>query len=244
MYSEINLLYTIMYHHFGKGNSNICMTERNEVIYKSIKQAILEHRLPPNTQLVEDALAESFGVSRTLVRQVLRRLSYEKLVKIIPNKGAFVACPTIEEAKQIFEIREVLEAAATRQACKNASKEELDQIEALIMQERNANLEDDAYESLRLSLNFHLKIAELTRNSYYQRYLEELTSLIYVIVSFYGAKKTFCGCDEHQELLSLIKEGKEDLAEKFMIGHLREVNKGINFNETFSHSLYDIFKKE
>lgn len=221
------------------------MQQKNEtVIYTSIKQAIIEHKLPPNTQLVEDVLAESFGVSRTLVRQALRRLSYEKLVKIIPHKGAFVACPTVEEAKQIFEIREVLEAAATRQACRNATEEQIEQIAALIRQERNANLKDDAFESLRLSLNFHLKIAELTHNSYYQRYLEELTSLIYVIVSFYGTKKIFCGCDEHEELLNLIKEGKEDLAEKFMIEHLREVNKGINFNETFSLSLGDIFKKE
>lgn len=216
--------------------------ENEDVIYRSVKDAILNRKLRPNTQLIEDALAESFGVSRTPVRQALRRLSYEKLVKLIPHKGAFVNCPTVEEAKKIEEIRLIIEAAAVRIACRIITEEQIKQMALMIKEEEAAHLAGDKFESLRLSLNFHLKIGEVTGNEYLHRYLEELTSLVYMIVTFYGNDKTFCGCGEHIKLLNLIAEGKEDLAEAFMVEHLQEVSTGINYDESFTTSLTDIFK--
>lgn len=217
-------------------------TRGNEqIIYDSIKQAVRQRKLRPNTQLVEDVLAESFKVSRTLVRQALRRLAYEGLVKIIPYKGAFVACPGIEEAKHIMEIRGALEAAAVRQTCRNITEEQIQELEAMVEEEHKAHLVGDKFNSLELSLGFHLKIAEFTGNSYYYRYLEELTSLVNIIVTFYGSEKTFCGCDDHLELVSLIRQREEDLAAKFMIDHLQEVVAGINLQEDFSTTIEELF---
>ena len=72
-------------------------------IYAELYNAILERRLSPKTKLGENLLAEHYGVSRTIVRQVLLRLSHDRLVKLEPNRGAFVASLSLEEAKQIYE---------------------------------------------------------------------------------------------------------------------------------------------
>src|SRR5690349_21506273 len=75
----------------------------DERIHSEIYSAIINHQLRPATPLQEDALATAFGVSRTLIRKVLQQLSHEKLVELIPNKGAIVARPSVEEARQVFE---------------------------------------------------------------------------------------------------------------------------------------------
>ena len=106
-------------------------------ICKEIKQAIMQRKLRPNTQLIEEVLAESFGVSRTLIRQALRRLAYEKIVRIVPNKGSFVACPTTEEAKEICEVRTALEVESTRLACQKITDEQITLIALLVEEEKS-----------------------------------------------------------------------------------------------------------
>jgi len=211
-------------------------------IYNEIKQAILQRRLRPNTQLVEDVLAESFGVSRTIIRQALRKLSYEKIVTIIPNKGAFVACPNAEAAKQIFAVREMLETGSTRLLCQTVTEGQISQIASIIEEEQKAFLARSKFNSLQLSLEFHLKIAEFTGNSYLYRYLEELASLVYVIVTFYGAEDLFCGSDEHSKILEAIKLRDDELAVKLTIKHFRKFDSMVFDNGTYP--LQEIFRKE
>jgi DNA-binding GntR family transcriptional regulator len=83
-------------------------------IVESITTAIVERRLMPGTKLAEQKLADIFGVSRTLVRQALNQLSRDRLVTLEPARGAFVAKPSVEEARQVFEVRAMLEAAMVR----------------------------------------------------------------------------------------------------------------------------------
>src|SRR5688572_23877304 len=85
------------------------------VIVEAITRAIVEHRLQPGTKLAEQKLADHFGVSRTLVRQALFQLTQNKLVKMEPARGAFVAAPTVEEARQVFHVRRMLETEMTRE---------------------------------------------------------------------------------------------------------------------------------
>ena len=73
-----------------------------ESIYTDLFDSILERRLPPTTKLGENLLAEHYGVSRTIVRQVLVRLAHDRLIDLEPNRGAFVASLTLEQAKQLY----------------------------------------------------------------------------------------------------------------------------------------------
>ncbi len=89
-------------------------TSTTSSIVESLTRAIVEHSLLPGTKLAEQKLADHFGVSRTLVRQALFQLSQNRLVPLEPARGAFVATPSVEEARQVFAVRRMLEAEMVR----------------------------------------------------------------------------------------------------------------------------------
>ncbi|MED4453080.1 GntR family transcriptional regulator [Metabacillus fastidiosus] len=221
------------------------MNRKELEIYKKIKQAIILQKLKPNTQLVEKELAESFDVSRTPIRNVLRRLQYERLVKIIEHKGAFVASSTIEEAKEVFEMRRILEVAAVRKACRLSTEEQIRELEKMVEEEQNTYQHVDYIEATQMAGEFHLKIAEMAGNSYFYQYLEDLISVTYIIISIYGRGQAEKGtCRHHLHIFDAIKKRDEDLAEKLCIEHLREIEDNLHFNEglEISTSLSEIFQ--
>ncbi|MGG3799625.1 DUF6788 family protein [Metabacillus fastidiosus] len=217
-----------------------------EEIYHKIRQAILFQKLRPNMQLVEEGIAEVFGVSRTPIRNVFRRLAHEKLVTIIPNKGTFIYCPTVNESKDICEARRVLEAVVVRKASNQLNEEQFQKLELFIEEECAAQIEADFFKRLRLTCDFHLSIAEMVGNPYYYRYLEELISLTFVIYSFYGPRETVCCSHEHIEILNAMKKRDENLAEHLMTTHLKHLESEFDFDNKHiiqeSNSLEDIFK--
>jgi DNA-binding GntR family transcriptional regulator len=222
------------------------MSQPNETeIYKKIKQAIIQQKLRPNMQLVEDVLAESFGVSRTPVRNVLRQLAYEKLVVIIPRKGTFVSCPTVEEAKEVFEMRRILEPTSIQKVCNHLSEEQISQLKSMIDEESAAHSKGDFLEAIKIAGNFHLEIARYTENSYYYRYLEELISLTYVILAYYGRSHLeHCNSNEHLDILNALQMRDGNVAKEIMLNHLTNMELSLDFNESTSDlkSLADIFK--
>src|SRR5437762_3485817 len=96
-----------------------------DVIYQRILGAILEHRLPPGTKLGEERLAAVFGVSRTQVRQALARLTHDRIVTLFANRGAFVSSPTVDEAREVFEARRLIEPDLIRRVAVTATTAEL-----------------------------------------------------------------------------------------------------------------------
>ena len=82
---------------------------QDDIVYAHIFEAILEQRLAPGTKLSEEALGEIFGVSRTIIRRALSRLAHESVVLLRPNRGAVVASPSVEEARQVFMARRLVE---------------------------------------------------------------------------------------------------------------------------------------
>ena len=89
---------------------------RHDAIYERIWMAIVDRSLPPGTKLTEDRLGELFGVSRTRIRQVLFQLAYEGVVTLEPNRGAFVAQPSVRDAREVFEARRVIECSVVARA--------------------------------------------------------------------------------------------------------------------------------
>ena len=90
-------------------NDQQLQRSRSHAVYSALKRAILEQALKPGVKLPEDAIGEQFGVSRTLVREALVRLSGEGLIDLRANKGASVAQPSLEEGRSIFAVRQALE---------------------------------------------------------------------------------------------------------------------------------------
>ena len=109
-----------------------------DAIHQRVWLAIVEHRLPPGTKLGEERLAKAFGVSRTQIRQVLERLAHDSIVTVQPNRGAFVSSPTVEEAREVFAARRLIEPDLIRQATKAAQKADIQRLRAHVAKESAA----------------------------------------------------------------------------------------------------------
>ena len=91
-------------------------------IYDEIHRAIAERRLEPGTKLAEESLADVFGVSRARIRKVLLLLAKEHVVKLEPNRGAFVWRPSVEEARNVLDARRAIELYLVKVAASNVTK--------------------------------------------------------------------------------------------------------------------------
>ena len=132
-----------------------------DAIHQRVLGAILEHRLPPGTKLGEERLASVFGVSRTQIRQALARLAHDRIVTVMPNRGAFVSSPTVEEAREVFAARRLIEPELVRQALRAGdAQRDIARLRAHVAQESAARAANDKRAIIRLSGEFHQLIAE------------------------------------------------------------------------------------
>jgi len=138
-------------------------------LYLSLKSAILEQRLPPGTRLREQQLAELFGVKRGRVRTALTRLVQDRLVQHRPNAGAQVACPDAREARDLFATRRLLEGAVAEGLAGKLTDSGVQALRRLLDEEREAYRQQRLHEGLRLSVRFHIELAELEQQFSEQR---------------------------------------------------------------------------
>ncbi|KDM92246.1 GntR family transcriptional regulator [Photobacterium galatheae] len=216
---------------------------QDDIVYGHIFDAILEQRLPPNTKLNEEALGEIFGVSRTIIRRALLRLSVEQIVKIRPNRGAVVAAPNVEEAKQVLKAREVLELAITELAVEHATSEQVATLRKLVEEEHAAFDQGDVGRGIRLSGEFHIQLATMANNPpllSFQRSIVSQTSLI--IALYEVGNRGQCSFDEHNQLLDAIEAGEKEKAVALMRNHLGHINAKLALDdEAISNDLHAVF---
>lgn len=205
-------------------------------MYERMISAILDHRLPPGTKLVEDKLASAFGVSRTRVRPLLVRLANEQVVTLIPNRGATIAQPSEQEAREVFEARRLIEPRLVELFIANADKADIKRLKACIDEEEAARLAGDLRRAIRLSGDFHLRIAERAGHQTLGRILRELTSRTSLILMAYSSaharereEATACGCREHRALLDAIRLRDASEAAKRMRDHLTRLESQLQF---------------
>lgn len=200
-------------------------------IVDALTRAIVEHRLQPGTKLAEQKLADHFGVSRTLVRQALFQLVQKHLVKMEPARGAFVAAPTVEEARQVFQVRRLLEAEMVREFLRNGTPAKLKALREHIAQEKAAMAAEDASERQQLLGDFHVRMAELTGNGVLAQILRDLVSRSSLITLMYQ-RDSFAAHsqEEHVELVKALAAKDEKRAVKLMDEHLRHVEESLAFD--------------
>ena len=206
-------------------------------IYERIVSAILDHRLPPGTKLVEDKLATAFGVSRTRIRPVLVRLANEQVVTLTPNRGAAIAEPTVQEAREVFEARRMIEPRLVELFITHASKSDIALLAAGIKAEEAARLAGDMRRAIRLAGDFHLLIAQVAAHQTLGRILRELVSRTSLILMTYSPshtsereEATACGCREHQALVDAIRLRDAREASRRMLEHLVRLESQLEFS--------------
>ncbi|RDE22871.1 GntR family transcriptional regulator [Motiliproteus coralliicola] len=216
---------------------------QDEQVYAHIFDAILEQRLAPGTKLNEESLGEIFGVSRTIIRRALSRLGHEQVVVLRPNRGAVVASPTTEEAKQIVYARRIVEKAVTELVIEHSTPEQLRLLRKQVQEEQQCFVQGDKGAGIRLSGEFHLKMAEMANNPpllSFQRSLVSQCSLI--IAQFELSNQSHCSYDEHFELIDAIERKDKDKAVSLMMHHLDHIEDKLNLDEEpASDNLREVF---
>jgi len=150
-------------------------------VYDGIYRAIVEHRLAPGARLREEELAESFAVSRTVVRQALQRLAQDQIVELRHNRGAQVPQPGLEDAAPVFDARRVVECEIARRLGGKLTPAQVAELGALVEAEAAAEARGDSAAAIGLSGEFHRALARLAGNPVFMRMLDELlptTSLL------------------------------------------------------------------
>jgi DNA-binding GntR family transcriptional regulator len=195
----------------------------DQTVYDGLFGDVMQGRLRPGERLGEAALCERFQVSRTVVRQALRRLAESHIVEIVPNKGATVAAPDPQETRQIFEARRAIEGAIARAVAARIGPLELQRLQERLDAEHDA-LHADHHRWVALAGGFHLALAQLCGNQVLQRMLTELMTRCSLIVAMYEAPgEASCEHDEHRRIVERLGLHDGDGAAALMEAHLRSL---------------------
>lgn len=206
-------------------------TSSTRLIVDSLTRAIVEHRLHPGTKLAEQKLADHFGVSRTLVRQALFQLAQNRLVRLEPARGAFVATPSADEALQVFAVRRMLEAEMTRAFVRQVTPAMLRSLREHVAQERAAVEQEDVPGRTELLGDFHVHMAELMGNQVLADLLRELISRCALITLMYQSSEAAAdSSNEHAAIVKALTARDEALAVRLMEQHLLNVEAGLAFD--------------
>lgn len=190
-------------------------------IQKHLSNAIYEHRVRPGTKLPEADLCRIYGVNRGVIRKVLDRLATDQLIELIPNRGAFVARPSVELTRDVYALRRILEAGVVRSLAKAPLHPWLKDVRQQVGEEREANRLGDTGRYIRLAGKFHLDLAAATRNSALEQHLRRVVSQTSLMVALYEVPGTnTCSVYEHLEILQAIEAGDYNSAERLMEEHL------------------------
>lgn len=201
-------------------------------IAERITTAVMEHRLGPGMKLAEERLATAFGVSRTKVRQALTALSREGLVKLHPNRGAFVTSPTVEETLALFATRRLIEPEILRNVILRADKSTFRLLHAHLAAEADARRQQDRRLVIKLSGGFHMLLAELAGNSFLEKLMAELCPLTCLIIALYDAPQTpACPDDEHEGIVRAIERKDEATAVRLMLHHLDHIQSALKLGK-------------
>ncbi len=207
-------------------------SDRAGAIYTALFSAILDHRLPPGTRLPEDEIGALFGASRTIIRAALQALAHERVVVIQPNRGAHVAKPTVEEARQVFEARSLLEPHLATLAAAQATAKDVQRLKAHHRAEERAIKAGDQSQALALSAQFHNMIAEIAKQDILAGFVRELTARSSLVIGLYWQRKdATCERHAHHELLDAIAEHQGKRAADLMRSHLVDVFSGLDLRD-------------
>ncbi|MEM8569829.1 MAG: GntR family transcriptional regulator [Pseudomonadota bacterium] len=192
-----------------------------EDIVLRLTEAVHEHRIAPGMKLNEDEVGDVFGVGRTVVRQALRTLGHTGLVRIERNRGAFVAKPTIKEAREVFEARALLEPQTARAAAERATADDIVRLEEHIDREHAAVAAGESGQALKLSGDFHLEIARIADHQTIEEIIRQLISRSSLVIALYWKRRAaLCESHSHHALIDALRRNEPQTARDLMAGHL------------------------
>jgi len=192
-------------------------------VYYAVRHALTTGELRRGQRLKEEVLARRYNVSRTPLREALRKLVQDGLLVASPFRGVIVREHSLSEAQQLFELRATLEAFAARAASQRASAAELAQIRARLEEAEQTLLIDDADALLQTNMRLHMEIARASHNTWLFNVLEDLHAhfgLLRVTALGHGGRRQEVN-REHRALVRAIVKRDESEAERLAQEHMQ-----------------------
>ena len=206
-----------------------------DVVFNTLRQAILKGELEPGERLMEIQLAERLGVSRTPIREAIRKLELEGLVLMIPRKGAEVAKISARSLRDVLEVRRALEELAIELACQRMSEEEVGNLQKVQEDFKKAIAEGDAMKIAETDEHFHDVIYEGTQNAKLIQMLNNLREQMYRYRLEYikDEDKRKILVLEHEKILKTVRERKVAEAKEAVREHIdnQEITVARNITE-------------
>jgi len=210
-------------------NTTATTPPSEDEVLRRIEQAVLDHRLAPGTKLKEVELANLFGVKRGLIRKVLARLAYSRLVEQTPNRGATVASPSVKEGKDLFAARRAIESAILETLIARVDDTDLQRLGEMLRLEQKAYLLGDSAQALALSVDFHRELARMAGNSVLEAYLNDIirrTPLV-ILAHLGDEADNRCRNQEHEAIVDAIARRDTGTAIEVMNRHLMQIESKI-----------------
>lgn len=200
-----------------------------EVVFESVRGAIISGVLKPGERLMEVQLAEKLGVSRTPIREAIRKLELEGLVIMIPRKGAYVADLSLKDITDALEIRAALEGLAAGLAALRITDEEIEALEMTAVQFHKAVEADDFENIVHKDIEFHERIFRATRNEKLMQITNNLREQVqrFRLMYINKSNKSKDLVKEHYEIAEAIAKRNIDAAERIAKKHIENAEKNI-----------------
>lgn len=193
-----------------------------ELVFESLREAIINGQLRPGERMMEIQLAEEMGVSRTPVREAIRKLELEGLVVMIPRKGAYVAGLSLKDIADVFEIRRALEGLAAELAADRISEDELEKLERYLVIIAEQIEAGDLQKVVEVDTDFHTLLYQASRNQRLTQIINNLREQIQrfrtTSLSYPGRMKT--ALEEHRKIVEAISSRDGDQARRSAQEHI------------------------
>ncbi len=193
---------------------------RAEFVYRALRDGIAEGHFRPGERILEEEVARSLGVSRTPVREALRRLEARGLVEMAAGRGLVVVELTGQRIAELYAVREVLEGTAARFAAQHASEADIDALRSLVDQLRDVQ---EHQRAAKINRAFHRAIYEAARNRYLLQPLNELHDAMALLpgTTYSAIGRLESSREEHMKIVGAIAARDADAAEQAARAHIR-----------------------
>lgn len=201
-----------------------------DVVFHTLRQAILRGELKPGERLMEIQLANKLGVSRTPIREAIRKLELEGLVLMIPRRGAEVAEITEQSLRDVLEVREALEELSVKLACEHVTKDQIAEMKEAAAAFKESLKGDDVTRIAEADVAFHDVINMATANQKLIQILNNLREQMYRYRVEYLKKREFYDqlVEEHEMLIQAVENREKERAVEIICRHIDNQEKAIS----------------